>query len=196
MENDVVRNLLIGASASVPVVGGILSLILDKSIPSYIKSQYDSFVEGIESELNKLNRDINQSNIESPEFVSISYKVLQNVVIEYYEEKKKAYKNIMLKTIIDTFDINSLDYYVKLVDMLSIEQFRVLNYLYFEKKQDQECSIHLAQIMRENPENKFYLSSTFSELIRLALTTGGTISSLGFRFCEFINSPQGIYKKS
>ena len=194
MENDVVRNLLIGASVSVPFVGGVLSLILDKSIPSYIKNQYERFVEEIEFELDRLSRDINQCNIESPEFISICYKVLQNVVVEYYEEKRMAYKNILLNTIIDTFNTNTVDYYIKLVDMLSIEQFRVLNYLYLEKKQDRNCSIYLKQLRRENLENKFYITSMISELARLILITNGTISNLGFGFCEFINSPQNIYK--
>ena len=56
--NDIIRNSLIGLSSAIPNIGGSVSLLLDKAIPSEVENRTNSFLLSLDKEIRELGRDI------------------------------------------------------------------------------------------------------------------------------------------
>ena len=95
-KNDILRNAGISAVESTPYVGGVLAYILDKQIPEQVNLRYLSFLESLENDIISINRDIDISRFESPQFYSTFVKVINEIINNHVEEKRVSYKNILI----------------------------------------------------------------------------------------------------
>lgn len=191
---DDIRNISIGASASIPIFGGVISYILNSAIPSCLERQYEEFLAKLENESHEIQKKIDIEMITNPEFVTLCYKAISNAVTEYSEEKKQAYRNIIVNAIYGDLEFDLTDYYIHLLYLLSKEQFMLLNYIYKLYVLNKEIDVGVGEMIRKNPDYKNYVVSIYAELARLNLTRGNSLTSLGVRFCQFINKPNCIYR--
>lgn len=190
-KNDIMRNVLIGASASIPYVGGSVSCILDKIVPEYITKQYDELLTKLEKEFIETRKEVSIASIQNPEFITICQKAIDHAIVECFKEKKQAYRNIMLNAIIGDIDYQISDFFFRLTDELSETQFMVLLCAYYADLSKVSIT-NVSQLMKMFQNNNMLVLSIISELTRLRLTKGTSITKLGRRYCEFINSPQKI----
>lgn len=193
MDNDILRNAIIGASASVPYVGGIISFFLDSELPSYLKEQYNNFLNELEIGLSDINDRINIERFDSPEVITLCIKTIRYAVSEYNREKQIAYRNMILNVLIGKDGFEMSDFYLHLINVLTKEQFTILNFMYYADINNQTVVEKVGELMKLYKDNKVFIASVYSELARLNLANGNSIKSLGKSFCEFINSPMTIW---
>lgn len=193
MDNDILRNAVIGASASVPYIGGIISFFLDSELPSYLKEQCNNFMSELELGLSDISDRINIERLDSPEVVTLCIKTIRYAVSEYNREKQMAYRNIILNALIEKDSLEMSDFYLHLINVLTKEQFTILNFMYYTDINNQIVVEKVSGLTKLYKENKDFIVSVYSELARLNLASGNSIKSLGKRFCEFINFPMTIW---
>lgn len=89
--NDFIRNSLIALTGTVPYVGGSISFLLDKYIPSEAERKRNEFISKVSDDLEELREKVDAFNFETPEFYSIFTKLLRHAVEEYRDEKINAF---------------------------------------------------------------------------------------------------------
>lgn len=126
----------------------------------------------------------------SPQFITLCYKAIEYAVIEYFEEKRQAYRNIIVNGITGNINFSISDFYLQLIERLTENQFKILNIYYIAQSLTTISNKSLMHsLMNNNFENQHLIMSAFSELERLCLLHGETLSPMGMRFCQFINTP-------
>lgn len=186
-----VRNGLIGTSASIPYVGGIISYSLDKLVPNFVESQYKELLSKLESEVEEIRAEINPRFIESPEFITLCTKAAKKAIFEYHDTKKQAYRNTIITAMTKPLDFQMTDFFLRLTDELTEAQFEILLCSYFTDRNYSKAFKISNYIQKYNEQTMFIMSIT-SELSRLRLISGG-ITDLGRKYCDFINYPNSLF---
>lgn len=109
--NNSFQNLSIGAIASIPYAGGVLAYILDKVMPEEISIRYMSFIDALEKDIISINKNIDYSRFETPEFYSMFVKVINEIVSNHIEEKITIYKNILINTVDSSWKCNKNEFF-------------------------------------------------------------------------------------
>lgn len=141
---DCLRNISIGALASLPYIGGPLSYIIDKSVPEQVSVRYSTFMKSLEKDIATLKKKIDYSRFETPQFYSMFVKVIHEVICNHIEEKRILYKNILINTVDAFWNCNKNDFFLSVTERLSPD---AINYLYLiytgfdqsEKKRQFSC---------------------------------------------------------
>ncbi|MDR9409987.1 MAG: hypothetical protein RI573_14185 [Balneolaceae bacterium] len=105
------RNLSIAASAAIPIVGGPISFLLDKYVPSFIEEKRDKFLKSLNNELQKIIDSGSKVDLESDRFISIFIRCVKLAIEESEQEKIDSFRNIILNSAIpekQDFDLTTL----------------------------------------------------------------------------------------
>ena len=202
---ELIRNLFIAGSSAIPVVGGTLSVLLDKYLPSTIEKRRTDFLKQLEIDFNKLPYEIINS-LESNEcFYSIFLKVLSQVTYEHKTEKINAFRNILINsTLITDIEFNKVEYFIKLINSLSIDQIKILHLFYLrDYKKEIEFTDINKFIDKHWKVDPSYRWSLVTELIRDGLISssierqhkkgkGIQLSTMGEEFINYIFNPVSI----
>ena len=131
--NEHIVNVFKAAVATVPFAGGIASLMSDY-IPSQRQKRLEEFAENITSELENFKEEVNENYILTDEFSFIFEKCFKGGVENYQKEKVIAFKAILINSLID-FDTtqNEKEYYLNLVDNLSLLHIQILSFMAFPR---------------------------------------------------------------
>jgi hypothetical protein len=197
-----IRNTLIATSASIPIAGGTLSVILDKYLPSELQRRKDNIIDSLTEDLENLKSEIDLIKLESPEYLTVFLKVLKRAVDEHHQEKIIAFRNILLnEAIAPSSEFDEITFYIRMVEDLTVDQIRILNLIY-KNKLNGSCSTKgniniykdLEKIWPEIDKN--YLLACVTELISSAKkdlkvkdNKGHTLTDFGYRFVNHIFSP-------
>lgn len=188
-ESDLLRNVAIGTTMSIPCVGGTLGFLLDKSIPDHVSNQYISFIKELESKIIELN--CNYDRFKSPEFFSLFIKILNEIILDHIEEKKVLYRNMLLNTLTDSWDLSTNDFFYHITISLNVT---ALNYLFLLYRGNGDISaLKMPELLREYPDQRDYLTSSITELVRFKLVRGTALTNLGTRYCNFCFSPIQLF---
>lgn len=199
---ELIRNLFVASTGIVPVVGGTISVLLDKYLPDAIEKRRDAFLRKLEIDFQKLPDEIITSLKDNENFYSVFLKVLSVVTYEHKAEKINAFRNILINsTILTDEKFNEVAFFVKLIDSLSIDQIKILHLFYLR---DYKKTIKFKNITNFIDENwiidKSYRWSLVTELIRDGLISsslerqrnkgeGHQLSTFGEKFINYIFSP-------
>lgn len=211
-KESIIRNFVIAASASVPVVGGTASVILDKYLPNKIEERKNKILENIQHDLENIDFKILKNKLDNEEFYTVFLKVLNRSIANHRIEKLNAFRNILINNILSEEDVyDEVSFFIRLTDELTLDQIKILNFFYnayFYK--DQECleviiknSTSMQKIMMSlwKDIDEDYLTACTTELLRFWLITGSnkgkkctgidsySLSSLGERYVKWIFSP-------
>jgi len=117
-----------------PVGSGIASLISDY-IPSQRELRLIEFTKNIAKDLSDLQDRINEKYFKTDEFAFIFEKCFKGAVENYQKEKILAFRAILVNSLID-FKITQTEkeYYLNLVDNLSLLHIQILTFLAFPRK--------------------------------------------------------------
>ena len=174
--SDAFRNVIIAGTASVPILGGPVSVILDKYLPSHIERRYHEFVEQLSNRLEIMKMNMSEPIWTSKEFITLFHKTLEYVICELREEKIEAYQNILINVATKKLDFDSAEFYSKLISLLTMDQ---LIYLYAIDN----TSVEFRALLTEYPYiDQYYLLSIVTELTRYRLIKGNTLTRLGSDF--------------
>lgn len=113
-DNDIIRNSLISLTAAVPYVGGTVSFLLDKYLPSEIERKRNVYLKKLESDLEEIKEKIDIKNLDTPEFRSIFTKLLKASIEEYRDEKLTAFRNLTIHTLVTPERYNKIDFFTRL----------------------------------------------------------------------------------
>lgn len=188
---DCLRNISIGALASLPYIGGPLSYIIDKSVPEQVSVRYSTFMKSLEKDIATLKNKIDYSRFETPQFYSMFVKVIHEVICNHIEEKRILYKNILINTADVFWNCNKNDFFLSVTERLSPD---AINYLYliytgFDQSEKKDNFLAIGNLMKVFPSQSDYLMEIGSELVRYHLVEGVKMTQLGKQYCNFIFSP-------
>ncbi len=192
-ENEILRNMGISTIASLPYVGGTLAYIIDKNIPEQINLRYSSFIESLENDIKLMKKEIDYSRFETPQFYSIFVKVIHEIISNHLEEKKIAYKNILINTVGLSWNCNKNDFFFSITTHLSSSAINYLFLIYLGIAQSNYKDISLSNLMRRFKFQSDFLVTIVSELIRYNLIKGLELTEFGKQYCNFIFSPIPLY---
>lgn len=190
-DNDLLRNLGVGAVASFPYVGGTLSYIMDKNIPTQIDLRYSSFVESLENDIQSMKKEIDYSRFETPQFYSVFVKVIHEIISNHLEEKRIAYKNILINSVGLSWNCSKNDFFFSITTKLSLDamDYLFLIYLGIAQSNYKNISFSLSNLMKRFESQSDYLITIVSELGRYNLIKGLELTEFGKQYCNFIFSP-------
>ena len=109
--NDFIRNSLIALTGTVPYVGGSISFLLDKYIPSEAERKRNEFISKVSDDLEELREKVDAFNFETPEFYSIFTKLLRHAVEEYRDEKINAFRNLTMNIVLEPEEFDKIDFF-------------------------------------------------------------------------------------
>ncbi len=126
-------NVLKATLSTVPFTGGLASLISDY-IPSQRLLRLEEFTQNIADDLIRFKESINEKYILTDEFAFIFERCFKGAVENYQKEKILAFKAVLINSLID-FDLtqNEKEYYLNLVDNLSLLHIQILSFMAFPK---------------------------------------------------------------
>jgi len=189
--NDILRNLGIGAVASFPYAGGTLAYIMDKSIPTQINLRYSSFVESLENDIQSIKKEIDYNRFKTPQFYSVFVKVIHEIISNHLEEKRIAYKNILINSVGLSWNCSKNDFFFSITTKLSLDAiyYLYLIYLGFAQSNNKNLSFSLSNLKKRYESQSDYLITIVSELGRYNLINGVELTEFGKQYCNFIFTP-------
>lgn len=128
--NDFIRNSLIALTGTVPYVGGSISFLLDKYIPSEAERKRNEFISKVSDDLEELREKVDAFNFETPEFYSIFTKLLRHAVEEYRDEKINAFRNLTMNIVLEPEQFDKIDFFTRLVIVLVPDEIVILRTFY------------------------------------------------------------------
>jgi hypothetical protein len=137
-------NLLVaaqGALSFVPHVGSVLALLLDKYVPTTLQTQRDELLAELHDDLERVKRKISDDRLRSQAFNVMLVRVLRDALVESTQEKKAAFRAILLNEAIAPSPNPEADLFVKITEDLTVEHIQTLRVLH-----DPERLLH------ENPQ--------------------------------------------
>ena len=132
------RNITIATSSIIPGVGGVLSLFLDKHLPSTIEKRKEDFLKSLSNDLEQLPTEIIDKLSTNEEYHSIILKVFKSITQEEKEMKLIAFRNILINEALCDSHINEREFYIKLLTDLTTDQIRVLHLFLRDHKKEIE----------------------------------------------------------
>lgn len=205
---ELIRNLFVAGAGIIPVVGGTISVLLDKYLPSDIENRRIQFLNQLENDFQKLPCDMIKNLENNEDFHSVFLKVLSVITYEHKVEKIIVFRNILINsTILAETDFNEIDYFIKLINDLSIDQIRILHLFYLRDYKNSVRFKNIDKFLEENWEiDKSYRWSLVTELIRDGLISsskerqrnkgdGHQLSVFGENFINYIFSPIALEER-
>lgn len=207
---ELTRNIAVAAAGFVPGVGGVLSLFLDKYLPSTIERRRDDFLEKLASDMEKLPVSVISKISTDEEYHSLVIKIFRAVTQENQEIKIAAFRNILINAALasDT-EPNETEFYIKLITDFTSDQMRVLHLFYLRDYKEEIQFSNVSEYIDET-WSKIDISYRFAlvtELIRYGLISesrriqekkgeGQQLSDFGVRFIQYIFQPNEIESKA
>lgn len=196
--NEHTKNAITASVGFVPILGGALSVLFDKYIPTTFEKKRDDFFRYIDSEFEKLGIDENSSILEEEKFMMLFTKCFKRAMDEHSEEKIKAFQHVILNSAtIENENLDETTFFIRLISDLTIDQFRILSLVENEEFKHQTNLIH-AVCEKFNGADESYVKACVTELIRFNLFSNSQTNQelmkqrnfftpLGKRFINYIS---------
>ncbi len=216
---DHIMDLVVGVAAGIPVVGGPISVGIDKHVPTQYKKKIEVWMHQVTEAINWLVEQVGKerdSLYEDEKFLAIVYKCSREAIMEYRPEKIVVFRNIIMNSVIMTdIDEDLQFYFLKCVDSMTIAQMRMLQFFNNPEKvwltvfqdlpnytQTSRLTV-FSDFYPEYKNEKTYLSSAMKDLINMGLiqntepniTVSGhgacqkMTTDLGDKLIEFVTTP-------
>lgn len=195
------KNISIAAVSAIPVLGGPLSILMDKYIPNYVERRRIQLMEDLSQELEELSERITPERLASEEFASVFIRGFRRAMEEHLHEKIEAFQAIILNTAIaPSTEFDELTLFLRLVSDLTVDQIRILHLLQrdAEIRKDKQGLFLVMQAAWPDADSD-YLMACVNELLRGNLVTSNPknkgeqgqhfLTGLGSRFVAYISKP-------
>lgn len=154
---EVILNIFKAALATAPFCGGLASLITDY-IPSARFIRVEQFAKDIANDMLMLKEKINSNYIKTDEFAFMFEKCFRGVADNPQKEKLLAFRGILINSMIMDTSWEEKEYFLNLVNTLSVLHMRILKFMAKPKAYLEEAKI---------PEH--YINGGFDEFFPVAI---------------------------
>ncbi len=202
------KNLSIAAVSAIPIVGGPVSVLMDKYLPEYLERRRLEFWNALDHDLVALNARGAPVQLSTDRFISVFMKAFKLALEENEKVKIEAFKNIIVNSALpgcDEFDETTL--FLKWVADLTADQIRVLKEIKDSDRFEHEDQSDLYYVLKDAFPTvpRDYLMICAQEIVNRNIVTYGMshrsaelgnpkekkwyLTELGARFVSFIESP-------
>ncbi|MDD2896049.1 MAG: hypothetical protein PHG81_08510 [Aliarcobacter sp.] len=188
--NEHSKNLIISGTAAIPIVGGSISILIDKYIPSELEKRRNNLIEKFDNDIEAIKEEIKPGRLESEEYMTILFKVFKSAIEEHSQEKIKLFRAILKNSAICEYIVDpSIEFYIKLVNDLTITHFRFLK-LVFRKEY-----FEFVHYFESTEFDKSFQDAFINDLLNMNLIAKDVLSpyiitSIGEKFIKFIELQQ------
>ena len=211
-KKDVSRNAAIAGVAAVPYVGGSISFLLDKYIPSEAERRKNEFLQKLSDDIQELKEKVDMFDMESPAFHSVYLKLLKASMEEYRQEKINSFRNLALNSLLMPERLNKIEFFTNLAIQLVPDEIRVLYVMYLldVKRdpliEDQGEKRDIQAILKRycHIDNEGYAAALMVDCMRYTLIAGSAalqkkeeregvfLTDLGKEFASYIFEPEEV----
>lgn len=184
--NEHSKNLIVSSTALIPVLGGSISVLVDKYIPSELEKRRNSLIEQLDKDIEAVKEKIKPNRLESVEYTTILFKVFKNVMEEHDQEKIKKYRAILQNSAITTYIENpEIEFYIKLLNELTTSHIKLLRLI---NENNFHYNVHYIHTEESDKVLQNYCIKDLKrvDLISKDLHSPYKITELGKRFTNFI----------
>ncbi len=124
-----ILNILKAGLSTAPFCGGIASLMSDY-IPSTKQKRIETFTELVASDLEKLQKKVDEKLIQTDDFAFIFEKCFRGVAENYQKEKLDSFRGILINSAVESnVKEEEKEYYLNLVNTLSALHIKILKFM-------------------------------------------------------------------
>lgn len=131
---DIITSWVSAVVGMIPVVGGVVSELVQNLIPNQRQDRIVKFIESLSNELDKIKFDIAElrQKFENVKYGTFTYDCLKSVVNNVYDEKIEYYKKLCLNAI--TEDEKNLIHCERILKILEqLDYYEILYLIFYEK---------------------------------------------------------------
>ena len=128
---EIIRNVAVAALASVPIIGGSASVLMDKFLPDLYEKRKMETINQIIKDLEQVNEDVLNLRMSEDDYYPIVIKLIRRMVEENRQEKIIAFRNILLnRTLSKQLPNDQVSFFIRIVDNLTVDQMILLKDIY------------------------------------------------------------------
>lgn len=128
---EILRNVAVAAMASVPLVGGSASVLMDKFLPDLYEKRKAETINQIIKDLEQVSEDVLNLRMSEDDYYPIVIKIIRRMVEENRQEKILAFRNILLNRTLSTqLPNDQVSFFIRIVDNLTVDQMILLKGIY------------------------------------------------------------------
>lgn len=122
-----IKHLIVASSSAIPYVGGPISYLVDKCIPSELEKRKDHLIKQFDNDIEEIRKQIKPGRLESEEYMTILFKVFKSAIEEHEQEKIKIFRAILQNSAIgDNIQNPEIELYIRIVNSLSVKHIEIL----------------------------------------------------------------------
>ena len=125
---ETVLNIFKAALSSAPFLGGLASLLTDY-IPSARFIRVEQFTKDVANDMSRLKEQIKSDYINTDNFAYIFEKCFRGAAENPQREKLDAFRGVLLNSIIIDISWEEKEYFLSVVNALSVLHIRILKFL-------------------------------------------------------------------
>ena len=203
------KSISVAAASALPILGGPLSVLLDKYLPEFVEDRRKQFWIEIDQIIGQLEDKGKQPDVRSQKFLSVFVKCFRLATEEYEEEKIQAFRNIIVNSSLpNSSEFDETTLYMNWVREFTVDQIRVLKAIKHNSQiAFDDSSPELYYILKAHFPDvpKDYLIMCAQELVSKNIVVYGKghrvrelnnhenkiwfLSNMGERFVSFIEIP-------
>lgn len=129
--NDKTKQLIVLGTSAIPYLGGPISILIDKNIPSELEKRRNNLIEKFEKDIEIIKDQIRPGRLESEEYLTILFKVFKNAMEEHEKIKLESFRGI-LQNSAKLEDINDpeIEFFIKLISELTTSHILLFKLIY------------------------------------------------------------------
>lgn len=206
---ELLKNVSIAAASTIPLVGGPLSVLLDKYLPDFVEDRRQQLWIDLSQMIERLEAEGEKPDIQSQNFLSVFVKCFRLATEEYEAEKIEAFRNIIVNSSLpNSSEFDETTLFMNWVREFTVDQIRVLKAIkYNDEIAYDSSSPDLYYILKSHFPDvpKDYLIMCAQELVGKNIVVYGKghrvrelenknnktwfLSNMGERFVNYIESP-------
>lgn len=128
---DTTKKLILVGTAAIPYIGGVISVLIDKSIPSALEKRRNNLIEQLDKDIDEIKEHVKPGRLESEEYMTILFKVFKNAMEEHEKIKLESFRGI-LQNSAKVEDINDpeIEFFIKLISELTTSHILLFKLIY------------------------------------------------------------------
>lgn len=129
--NDKTKQLIVAGTSAIPYLGGPISVLIDKNIPSELEKRRSNLIEKFEKDIEMIKDQVRPGRLESEEYLTILFKVFKNAMEEHEKIKLESFRGI-LQNSAKLEDINDpeIEFFIKLISELTTSHILLFKLIY------------------------------------------------------------------
>jgi hypothetical protein len=129
--NDKIKQLIVASTATIPYLGGSISVLIDKNIPSELEKRKNNLIENFEKDIEIIKDQVKPGRLESEEYITILFKVFKNAMEEHDKIKLESFRGILQNSAkMENINDPEIEFFIKLINELTVSHVVLFKLIY------------------------------------------------------------------